>query len=70
MPSKRMSEKNPAPVRARTVGVTRAAAVQPNLWKMKRPRIIMMSVMLPVAVLKLPCHGSGAEGHGWRAGCW
>lgn len=54
-PSNKIREKNPAPVRASTVGVTRAAAVQPNLWKMKRPKIIMMRVMVPVAVLKLPC---------------
>lgn len=53
--SKRIREKNPAPVRARTVGVTRAAVVHPNFWKMKRPRIIITRVMVPVAVLKLPC---------------
>lgn len=32
--SNRISEKKPAPVSANTVGVTRAAVVQPNFWKM------------------------------------
>lgn len=55
VPSKRIKEKNAAPVRASTLGVTSAAVVQPNFWKMNRPRIIIMRVTLPVAVLKLPC---------------
>lgn len=55
VPSNKMSEKKPAPVSASTVGVTSAAVVQPNFWKMNRPKIIMTRVAEPVAVLKLPC---------------
>lgn len=55
VPSNRIKEKNPAPVSASTVGVMRAAVVQPNFWKINRPKIIMIRVMEPVAVLKLPC---------------
>lgn len=54
VPSNRMSEKKKAPVSASTVGVTSAAVVQPNFWKMNLPRIIITRVTLPVAVLKLP----------------
>lgn len=66
--SNRIKEKNPAPVRAKTVGVTSAAVVQPNLWKMNRPRIIMTNVVLPVAVLKLPCVRRGPRWVGGEAG--
>lgn len=55
VPSNKIKEKKPAPVRASTDGVTSAAVVQPNFWKMNRPRIIMIRVTDPVAVLKLPC---------------
>lgn len=55
VPSNKISEKKPAPVSASTEGVTRAAVVQPNFWKMNRPKIIMIRVAEPVAVLKLPC---------------
>lgn len=55
VPSNRINEKNAVPVRARTVGVTRAAVNHPKRWKMNRPNIIIMRVIVPVAVLKLPC---------------
>lgn len=37
-----------------TVGVTRAANLQPNLAKIDRPRSIIINVTVPVAEEKLP----------------
>lgn len=49
-----ISEKNPTPVRSKTVGVIMAATPHPNFLSITRPTNIIVKVAIPVAVEKSP----------------